>query len=265
MSNPKISEDDLIELLCGLLQLNRKFPLCLFLCISSWSSVKTLLRCSFLYFLATFTSPRCLHSLFYTSLSSFKPWCVSLQQIWAFFYFPFKLNSASSTCIHHDPLISPAASHLQQSHPISPALLGASDPHLEASGAQMRSKHLSPACSVFVRVKPVFWRENYPLYLFLELKYVIKWFRCSWPINWSEEPICMCLCVRVCIYIYIYIYVTMDHKTSLKSLGYICGNSQKYIVWVKIIDFSFMPKIIRTLSKKSCSMKIFSKLLTVNI
>ncbi len=45
------------------------------------------------------------------------------------------------------------------------------------------------------------------------------------------------------------IYVTLDHKTSLKSLGYICSNSQKYIVWVKMIDFSFMPKIIRTLSK----------------
>ncbi len=43
--------------------------------------------------------------------------------------------------------------------------------------------------------------------------------------------------------------MTLDHKTSLKSLGYICSNSQKYIVWVKITDFSFMPKIIRTLSK----------------
>ncbi len=192
-----------------------------FLCISSWSSVKTLLRCSFLYFLSTFMSPRCLHSLFYTSLSCFKPECVPLQQIWAFFYFPFKLNSASSTCIHHDPLISPAASHLQQSHPISPALLGASAPHLEASGAQMRSKHLSPACSVFVRVKPVFWRENYPLYLFLEMKYVIiKWFRCSWPINWSEEPICLCVCVCVCMcvraYIYIYIYMC-DHGPQNQS------------------------------------------------
>ncbi len=28
-------------------------------------------------------------------------------------------------------------------------------------------------------------------------------------------------------------YVTLDHKTSHKSLGYICSNSQKYIVWVK--------------------------------
>ncbi len=45
------------------------------------------------------------------------------------------------------------------------------------------------------------------------------------------------------------IIVTLDHKTFLKSLGYICSDSKKYIVWVKIIDFSFMPKIIRILSK----------------
>ncbi len=32
-------------------------------------------------------------------------------------------------------------------------------------------------------------------------------------------------------------HVTLDHKTSLKSLGYICSNGQKYIVWVKMIDF----------------------------
>ncbi len=36
--------------------------------------------------------------------------------------------------------------------------------------------------------------------------------------------------------------------------GVYCSNSQKCIVWVKIIDF-FMPKIIRTL--RSCSMRIF--------
>ncbi len=47
----------------------------------------------------------------------------------------------------------------------------------------------------------------------------------------------------------VYIYVTLEHKSSLKSLGYIYSNSQKYIVWVKITDFSFMPKIIRILSK----------------
>ncbi len=63
----------------------------------------------------------------------------------------------------------------------------------------------------------------------------------------------------VCIYIYIYIYmcVTLEHKTSLKSLGYICNNSQKYIVWVKIIDFSFMPKIIRRLSKDHVPWRYF--------
>ncbi len=32
------------------------------------------------------------------------------------------------------------------------------------------------------------------------------------------------------------IFVTLEHKTSLK-----CSNSQKYIVWVKMIDLSFMP------------------------
>ncbi len=50
-------------------------------------------------------------------------------------------------------------------------------------------------------------------------------------------------------------YVTLEHKSSVKTLGYIYNNSQKYIVWVKIIDFTFTPKIIRIL--RSCSMKIF--------
>ncbi len=36
---------------------------------------------------------------------------------------------------------------------------------------------------------------------------------------------------------------------TLKSLGYICRKSQKYIVWVKMINFTFMPKIIKKLSK----------------
>ncbi len=51
--------------------------------------------------------------------------------------------------------------------------------------------------------------------------------------------------------------VTLEHKTSLKSLGYICSNSQKYIVWVKIIDFPFMPKIIRILSKDQIPWRYF--------
>ncbi len=37
----------------------------------------------------------------------------------------------------------------------------------------------------------------------------------------------------------------LDRKTSHKEHRYICSNSQQYIVWVKIIDFSFMPKIIK--------------------
>ncbi len=62
------------------------------------------------------------------------------------------------------------------------------------------------------------------------------------------------ICVNT-VYIY-YIYINTNTcmyicdpgpQTNLKSLGFICSNSQKYI-WVKIIDFSFMPKIIRILS-----------------
>ncbi len=40
-----------------------------------------------------------------------------------------------------------------------------------------------------------------------------------------------------------YIHVTLEHKSGLKSLGYICSNSQKCIVWV--IDFSFMGKSLK--------------------
>ncbi len=43
--------------------------------------------------------------------------------------------------------------------------------------------------------------------------------------------------------------LTLNHKSSHKQHRYICSNSQTYIVWVKIIDFSFMPKIIRILIK----------------
>ncbi len=48
------------------------------------------------------------------------------------------------------------------------------------------------------------------------------------------------------VYMYVYVWPCLDYKTSLMLLKYICSNSQKYIEWVKIIDFSFMPKIIRT-------------------
>ncbi len=38
-----------------------------------------------------------------------------------------------------------------------------------------------------------------------------------------------------------YVNVTLDHKTSHKSHGYICSNSQQF-VWVKICDFFFYAK-----------------------
>ncbi len=45
--------------------------------------------------------------------------------------------------------------------------------------------------------------------------------------------------------------------------SYVAGYTIFVAIWVKIIDFSFMPKIIRIL--RSCFMKIFSTFLTVNI
>ncbi len=49
----------------------------------------------------------------------------------------------------------------------------------------------------------------------------------------------------------------VSHKVALKSnmcscsteavisSSYICSNNQKHMLWLKIIDFYFMPKIIR--------------------
>ncbi len=51
-------------------------------------------------------------------------------------------------------------------------------------------------------------------------------------------------------------YVTLEHGRSHTQ-------HQQYSVWVKIIHFSVMTKIIRIL--RSCSMKIFSKFTTLNI
>ncbi len=51
-------------------------------------------------------------------------------------------------------------------------------------------------------------------------------------------------------------YVTLDHKNSLKLLGYICSNSPKYIVWVKIIK-KIMPKVIRKLSRDHVPWRYF--------
>ncbi len=39
------------------------------------------------------------------------------------------------------------------------------------------------------------------------------------------------------MYIFNSPYVTLDHKTGLKALEYMCSNSQQFIVWVKIIFY----------------------------
>ncbi len=79
-------------------------------------------------------------------------------------------------------------------------------------------------------------------------KYVLYYLKCFMK-NITLFVISENLLICIIIIIIIILYVTLDHKTSLKSLGYVCSNSQKYIIWVKILNFSFMQKIIRILSK----------------
>ncbi len=79
------------------------------------------------------------------------------------------------------------------------------------------------------------------------IKVIIKWQ------NLKVYPLWLLKCLKkllknICKY---------TTKTSLKSLGYICSNSQKYIVWVKMIYLSFMPKIIRILSKDHVPWRYF--------
>ncbi len=54
--------------------------------------------------------------------------------------------------------------------------------------------------------------------------------------------------------------MTLEHKSVLSHWGILVAIA---IVWVKMINFYFMPKIIRIL--RSCSMKIFSKFPIINI
>ncbi len=44
-------------------------------------------------------------------------------------------------------------------------------------------------------------------------------------------------------------YVTLDHKTSLKSLSIFVAIAKKNIEWIKFIIIYFMAKIIRILIK----------------
>ncbi len=48
---------------------------------------------------------------------------------------------------------------------------------------------------------------------------------------------------------FLMVFVTLEHKSSLKQHRYICSNNQQYTVWVKIINFSLMPKIIKIFNK----------------
>ncbi len=51
-------------------------------------------------------------------------------------------------------------------------------------------------------------------------------------------------------YSVLYMYICdPGEQNSLMYHGYICSNSQKYSVWIKMIHFYFMSKIIRILSK----------------
>ncbi len=84
----------------------------------------------------------------------------------------------------------------------------------------------------------------------LKLFRVIKNRNCwkCWSILAQCVCVCVCVwCVRACVRACPFKwkpYVTLDHKMSLKLHGYICSNRQQNILWVKMINFTFMPKII---------------------
>lgn len=50
-------------------------------------------------------------------------------------------------------------------------------------------------------------------------------------------------------------YVMLEQNLMLR--GYIFGKIQKYILWVKMIDFTFVAKIISILSKGHVSCRYF--------
>ncbi len=68
------------------------------------------------------------------------------------------------------------------------------------------------------------------------------------PFRWLQD---YTICLRLfevkllCLLVYqnTTLFVTLEHKTSHESLGYICSNSQQYIVWVKIIIYNTFPTV----------------------
>ncbi len=96
--------------------------------------------------------------------------------------------------------------------------------------------------------------------------------------NGSWVTLSLCVMIFTVGSLYIYIYQTLLSRVtykcdpgsqSLKSLGCISSKSQQYIVWVKMIDFSFLKKIIRILSKDhvpwrylvNCLLQIYQNLI----
>ncbi len=92
--------------------------------------------------------------------------------------------------------------------------------------------------------------------------------RCTWNAAWR------CLCVSLTSFLLLHhtgddtqrwatpcMFSCHKRLGIFGSLGYICSNSQKYITWVKIIAISFMPKIIRTLSKDQVPLIYFVNVL----
>ncbi len=106
-------------------------------------------------------------------------------------------------------------------------------------------------CSTVSTLRCSLWiprKRTLPLRLALEtfpFPRLLTWTFCSSqsPLLLLNKPVvCIaltCVCVCVCV---------RPWSTKLVISRYICSNSQQYIVWVKIIDFSFMPKIITILS-----------------
>lgn len=90
--------------------LNRKVPQSLSVCLIL-ELCQNASPCSFLFFLFTFMSSLCLHSLFKSPSAASNPSVCLSSRFWPSFISPFNLNSASSSCIHRDPLR--GWSHLQ--------------------------------------------------------------------------------------------------------------------------------------------------------
>ncbi len=83
--------------------------------------------------------------------------------------------------------------------------------------------------------------------------------------NLNTNTLNLGLNIIMCISVYYYgdYQYIVRYKAYVSTKAVISSTGIFVAIWVKIISFSFMPKIIRIL--RSCSMKIFCKFPTVNI